>query len=228
MVYHLLFLSILMSVYTTSYFPKERVYTVEWAGKLSDLYINNNFTAKANLDTMQSKPSLYGFGVAENGEGEILILNGKPIDCHINAENKFDFNERYNIKAAQLTYTTVKAWEEIKIPTSIRTMKQFEEFLQKKTIGLPEDPDEPFPFLLKCDITNIKFRISKGKSEPYLGKISGKRIVMLGFYSKKYQNIFTKEGQNISLYFIASDKSAIGRIDDFTLIQGGLLALPTN
>jgi hypothetical protein len=75
MVYHVLFLSILMSVYTTSYFPKERVYTVEWAGKLSDLYINNNFTAKANLDTMQSKPSLYGFGIAENGEGEILILN---------------------------------------------------------------------------------------------------------------------------------------------------------
>ena len=199
---------------------------VMWKGELA---------GTINLDTIKNKNGLYGLGPVEYLTGELLIIDGKSYVSTVTSDSTMEVDETYQVKAPFFVYANQADWNIEDLPSDIKTIKELEEFIDKKTF----DFKRPFVFKLKGQVDSAGIHIQnlpKGTkvSSPeeahqgqtnYLLKNSDVEIV--GFFSTEHKGIFTHHDSNVHMHLITVDRKKMGHLDNVFFGNGSIkLYLP--
>ena len=191
-------------------------------GEMKNVMWKGELAGTINLDTIKNKNGLYGLGPVEYLTGELLIIDGKSYVSTVTSDSTMEVDETYQVKAPFFVYANQADWNIEDLPSDIKTIKELEEFIDKKTF----DFKRPFVFKLKGQVDSAGIHIQnlpKGTkvSSPeeahqgqtnYLLKNSDVEIV--GFFSTEHKGIFTHHDSNIHMHLITIDRKKMGHLDE--------------
>lgn len=198
---------------------------VKVSGAMSNVMKKGQLQGTILLDTIQNKQHLYGLGPKEYLTGELLIIDGKSYVASVNEDGSIKTEETFDVKATFFVYANTENWKEYTLPKKIRTLKQLEEFIDKKT----KNNNRPFAFKLQGIFAKINFHIqnlpdgtivkSPKDAHQGQGKYERENIEgeIIGFFSTEHQTVFTHHDTYIHIHFINSERTEMGHIDDLML-----------
>ncbi len=195
---------------------------VKVSGAMSNVMKKGQLHGTIFLDTIQNKTHLYGLGPVEYLKGELLIIDSKSYVSSVNEDGSIEMEETYKVKAPFFVYTNTENWKEYKLPKSVKTLKQLEKFIDKKSKKLKR----PFAFKLDGIYAEIRFHIQnlpdgsivKSPKDTHQGQGKYKRTdvegEIVGFFSTTHQTVFTHHDTYIHIHFINAERTEMGHIDD--------------
>ena len=162
---------------------------------------------------------LYALGAVENLKGEILILDGRP---YVSSEKEGDvhIDESYNHAATLLVASYVEAWD------SVLVEGELEDFISTAANSHGLDIEKPFPFLLKGDFDQIKWHVinwpegdqvhthEKHQTSGPHGVLKNQPAVVLGFFSKHHQGVFTHHSTHLHMHVKCNREGIAGHVDE--------------
>jgi acetolactate decarboxylase len=194
---------------------------VHVVGAMKNVMWKGELAGTINIDTVKNINGLYGLGPVEYLAGELLIIDGKSYVSKVVSDSTMDVVENKQVKAPFLVYANQADWNIEELPSDIETIKELEEFIDKKTL----DFKRPFVFKLKGHADSALIHIQnlpKGTkvSSPeeahqgqtnYLLKNSDVEIV--GFFSTEHKGVFTHHDSNVHMHLITADRKKMGHLD---------------
>jgi len=210
--------------------------TVYVSGEMRKIMQQGDLSATIDLDSLKNFKHLFGLGVAENLQGEIVLLDGnahvtKPQgDSLLNAET-------FNVKASLLVYCQVDSWTAETINNSIPSLEALQTFVEQKRDEYHLDPDEPFPFLITATKDRIDYHVidwekntvhtpANHKKFAKSGLLNNEEITLIGFYSDRHQGIFTHHNSNVHIHMYGHRSKIAGHTDEVQLTAPFELRLP--
>ena len=193
---------------------------VKYAGAIRNVTELNDTTNHIYLDTIRPHRRLYGFGPLSGMAGEILIVDGRPYVSTINERGRRQVKQTYEAKAPHFVYTHIRSWHEAELPRdSILNKQNLGAHLEALALKSAIDVEKPFPFLLKGRFRKITYHISDVHKHHSSGSqtVEDVDVIILGFFSKHHENIFTEPGSHVVMSFMTTSASVIGQIDQLTL-----------
>ncbi len=209
---------------------------VKYSGALMEI-MAGNITGTISLDTLEDIENVYALGALADLKGEIQIFNGEVLNSSVN-DSTVVLSSSLNNNASLLVYTGVNNWEEVEIPSQIKTKDEVEKFVfdTAKEIGITIE--KPFPFLLSgtaqslswhvinWDITDKEHTHQKHQMSGLNGTLTDTAVEILGFYSDKHKGVFTHHTTNMHLHFKTQNNKLAGHVDDIILGNMMILKLP--
>src|SRR5688572_6797738 len=221
------FLLFLVSLWSCSNREPTTFPVVKVAGSLKNVLDKLDTTNAIYLDTINPHRRLYGLGPLAGMSGEILIIDGRPYVSKINRSNKNRVRMTFDARSPYFVYTHVRGWQEAELPEDSilnnQNLGNHLEFLAKKQ-GI--DVNKPFPFMLKGEFKKLTYHISympkkNSKSKKPLPEetktLSDANVIIVGFFSKNHQGIFTQPGSNVVMSFMTTSAYRVGQIDELVL-----------
>ena len=200
---------------------------VKYAGALKNVTELQDTATAIFLDTIKPHRRLYGLGPLAGMSGEILIIDGRPYVSKINRSNSNRVRMTFDARSPYFVYTHVRGWQEADLPEDSilnnQNLGRHLEFLAKKQ-GI--NVDKPFPFLLKGHFKKLSYHISylpkkNSKSKKPLPEetqtVEDADVIIVGFFSKKHEGIFTQTGSHVVMSFMTTTASKVGQIDELVL-----------
>lgn len=201
---------------------------VKIIGNMKDVMWNGKLIGNINLDTIKNKNNLFGIGPLENLKGEIIVIDGKSYTSTIANDTIIEVNENFKIKAPFFAYTNNNQWDEIKVPDTIQSISQFENYL----INISKNIKNPFMFKINGMIDEAKIHvvnlpdgnIVSSPDEAHKGQLNkiliNKDVEIIGFFSTKHKTIFTHHNTYLHMHLITIDRKIMGHLDEMTLNKG--------
>ncbi|WP_397447441.1 acetolactate decarboxylase [Polaribacter sp. R77954] len=189
---------------------------VMWKGKLS---------GSINLDTIADKKGLYGLGPVSYLTGELLINNGKSYVSKVISDTTMIVEKSFDISAPFFVYSNINNWNEIKLPTDVKTIKDVEKFTKNQATNFKK----PFAFKLIGQVAKAVIHIqnlpqgSKVSSpvEAHQGQINytitNENCEIIGFFSTEHQGIFTHHDSFVHMHLITKDETKMGHLDELEI-----------
>ncbi len=222
-----LFLILLLSVWSCSSREPTTFPVVKYSGALKTVTELQDTSNTIYLDTINPHRRLYGLGPLSGMSGEILIIDGRPYASKVNRSNRNRIRMTFDVKSPYFVYTHVRGWQEADLPRDSilnnQNLGKHLELLAKKQ-GI--DVNKPFPFMLKGEFKELTYHISylpkkNSKSKKPLPEhfrtLQDADVIIIGFFSKNHQGIFTEPGSNIVMSFMTTTASKVGQIDELVL-----------
>lgn len=197
---------------------------VMWKGELS---------SSIKLDTISDKKGLYGLGPESYLTGELLINDGKSYVSKVASDSTMVVEKRFDVSAPFFVYANVNEWEEIELPSNIKTIQDLEELVDERTIEFKR----PFAFKLIGNVSKAIIHIQNlpngttvsSPEEAHQGQVNYilKNVAseIIGFFSTEHKGIFTHHDSNIHMHLITKDESKMGHLDELE-IENMKLYLP--
>jgi acetolactate decarboxylase len=200
---------------------------VKIVGAMRNVMHKGELYGTIDLDTIANKNHLYGMGPVEYLTGEIMIMDGICYKSVV-VNDSAVVTETYKMKAPFFGYATIDSWKEIKIPDTLLTIPQLENFLNQTT----EKKAQPFLFKLIATVDSANIHIvnlpegtkvsspeeaHQGQKNFYLKNTS---VEMLGFFSTQHQAIFTHHDTWLHIHLITDDKQQMGHLETITIKKG--------
>lgn len=230
----LLILTILTLINCTST-SRKMIRPVKVVGEMKNVMWKGQLYGNIDLDTIANKTNLYGLGPVEYLAGEILITGGKSYKSTVISDTTMKVEETYDIKAPFFGYSNIAKWKEQKLPDSILTIQQLEQYLDKVTKSSPR----PFMFKLSGTVEQATIHIvdlpkgSKVSSpdEAHEGQkdyeLINEQSEIVGFFSTEHKAIFTHHDTYLHMHLITVDKQKMGHLDQVMFKKGTMkLSLP--
>ena len=208
---------------------------IQVVGAMKNVMWKGELGGTISLDTIKDKNGLYGLGPVEYLTGELLILDGKSYVSTVTSDSTMEVHETYQVKAPFLVYTNQTDWDIEDLPSEIKTIKELEEFIDKRTLN----DNRPFVFKLKGQIDSAKIHIqnlAKGTKvsspeEAHQGQtkyfIENSDVEIIGFFSTEHKGIFTHHDSNVHMHLITVDRKKMGHLDNVFFGNGSIkLYLP--
>ena len=186
---------------------------VMWKGELG---------GSVHLDTISNKKGLYGLGPESYLTGEILINDGNSYVSKVTSDSTMTVEKTYDISAPFLVYANVNEWNEIELTSNIKTIKDIENLIDRKTI----DFKRPFAFKLTGKISKAIIHIQNlpegtkvsSPEEAHKGQtnyeLKDEEATIIGFFSTEHKGVFTHHDSNIHLHLITKNESKMGHLDE--------------
>tara|TARA_R110002049_G_scaffold82535_6_gene209964 strand:+ start:906 stop:1589 length:684 start_codon:yes stop_codon:yes gene_type:complete len=208
---------------------------VKVAGAMKNVMWKGELGGVIDLDTITNRKGLFGIGPLAYLKGEILLLNGRTYVSRIQEDGTPTINIEVNVTAPFFVYANQNDWKEITLPENVIGISAIEDFVAQQT----KDITEPFVFKIHGTALKATYHIQNladgsvvtNPDEAHEGQASftiyNQKVVIIGFYSKSHQGVFTHHDTNIHLHIISSDWKHMGHLDKLTLdVQSGTLLLP--
>lgn len=198
---------------------------------MKDVMWKDELFSKIKLDTIKPKNGLYGLGPEAYLRGEIVINNGKTYVSRILTDSTMAVNEISNAEAPFFVYANVNKWNVVKLPSSVKSIKDLESFIDNNT----KDQKQPFAFKLDGSISKATIHIQnlpKGSKisspkEAHQGQtnyqLENEDVEIIGFFSTEHQGIFTHHDSFLHMHLISKDKTKMGHLDDVVFNEMSLL-----
>lgn len=189
---------------------------VMWKGELG---------SSIDLDTISDKNGLYGLGPVSYLTGELLINNGKSYVSKVTSDSTMIVEKTFKTSAPFFVYGNVAEWDEIDLPTNIKTIQDVEKFIDDKTT----DFKRPFAFKLIGQVASAIIHIQnlpKGTkvslpNEAHQGQtnynIANQKAEIIGFFSTEHKGIFTHHNSFLHMHLITKDESKMGHLDELQI-----------
>jgi acetolactate decarboxylase len=198
---------------------------------MKDVMWKGELYGKIQLDTINPKKGLYGLGPEAYLRGEIVINNGKTYVSRVLTDSTMTVKEIKNAKAPFFVYANVNDWNKIKLPSSVKSIKELEAFIDSKT----KDKKRPFAFKLEGSVSKAiihiqnlpkETRVSSPK-EAHQGQtnytLENENTEIIGFFSTQHQGVFTHHDSFLHMHLITKDKKKMGHLDDVVFNEMSLL-----
>ncbi|MBK7041690.1 MAG: alpha-acetolactate decarboxylase [Bacteroidetes bacterium] len=127
---------------------------VNVVGKMKNVMWKGQLQGVINLDTIQNKNHLYGFGPQEYLNAELLIMNGKSYKSTVVNEKVMKVEETYESKAPFFAYANIEEWDLYALPDSVTNISTLENYLNQVSqkhirpflikMEAPKPPPSPF------------------------------------------------------------------------------------
>ena len=208
---------------------------IEIIGQMKDVMWKGELFGKIDLDTISNKKHLYGLGPVEYLRGEILIMDGVAYTSTVVDSISMRVEETYAVKAPFFGYDHIPFWLEQRLPESIRTLEQLEQYLDTAAKFIPR----PFFFQLSGTVSEATIHVVNlpegtevhSPEEAHQGQINYTLFDIpcdiLGFFSTTHQAIFTHHDTFLHMHLITEDKMYMGHLDSVVFKSGTMsLLLP--
>ncbi len=208
---------------------------VKIVGAMKNVMWKGQLYGNIHLDTIANKKHLYGIGPVEYLSGELMIFDGKSYKSTVLSSTTMKVEETFDVKAPFFGYVNIEKWHEIRLPDSIQTIPELENYLDKIT----KTAKRPFMFKLSgvVETANIHVvNLPKGAKvsspdEAHEGQvdftITQQASDIIGFFSTVHKAIFTHHDTFLHMHLLTADKTKMGHLDEMTLQKGSaILYLP--
>ncbi|MCR5863121.1 acetolactate decarboxylase [Flavobacterium sp. J372] len=204
-------------------------------GAMKNVMWNGQLKGAIQLDTIANKKHLYGLGPIEGLRGEIMIIDGKCYTSYVKSSTEMKVVEDYQVKAPFFVHGYADDWKEIKLPDNVVNLKDLENYLGEVT----KSTNKPFVFKLtgvadeaSIHVVNLpEGAVVKNPDDAHKGQVSYKlddeQVIVVGFYSRNHQSVFTHHDTYMHLHLITKDKAKMGHVDELKFKKGAVqLYLP--
>jgi alpha-acetolactate decarboxylase len=205
-------------------------------GVLHEIMAEQKIDANAVLSDYKEIPNLFALGALEGLAGEILIINGKPLNG-ISKEGKVIFDRSFSKSATLLVYSSIEEWTKVELNQNLDDLKQLESIIKQEAFDQGIDVNNAFPFLVKGNLSRVEWHIinaaeAKEKSHEAFKKAGLKEVSdnisgqILGFYSQNHGGVFTHRGSFSHLHFVDEKETIMGHVDQLKVNGKVTLFLP--
>lgn len=189
---------------------------VMWKGELG---------SSIDLDTISNKNGLYGLGPVSYFTGELLINNGKIYVSKVTSDSTMTVEKTFDASAPFFVYGNVTEWNEIELPSDVKTIQNLEAFIDDKTT----DFKRPFTFKLIGQVSSAIIHIQnlpKGTKvsspdEAHQGQtnynIENEDAEIIGFFSTEHKGVFTHHDSFLHMHLMTKDESKMGHLDELEI-----------
>ena len=185
---------------------------VMWKGELNGII---------KLDSIENKKGLYGIGPESYLTGEILINDGQAYVSKVLTDSAMTVEKSFNVSAPFFVHANVTEWNEIDLPSTIKSIQDLEKFIDEKS----SEYKRPFAFKLIGAVSKAIIHIQnlpKGTlvsspEEAHKGQtnynLENEDVEIIGFFSTEHKGIFTHHDLFSHLHLITKDESKMGHLD---------------
>lgn len=206
---------------------------VKVAGAMKRIMQQGNLEATVLLDTLLPNDHLYGLGAAADLKGEIMIIEGRPY-CTFVDKDKIVTHGQKNITASMLVYATVQQWSGLIQGNETKNLKDLEVAIETLAKQNSVDITRPFPFIIKIKQGTVAYHVidwrdnvphtaDTHKQYSKTGSFHNEELLLLGFFSKNHQGVFTHHASSIHAHVINKDHTIVGHVDDAEFLTFDLL-----
>lgn len=195
-----------------------------------------NFKGHILLDTI-TKTNLYGLGPYGKMQGEITVMNGKPLIAEAKADGSVRVSQSWKSEAPFFVYQQVPNWVAYDLAAKIENLSDLQRAIETLASQKGYSLTTPFAFRVVGNIEALTTHVVLPRSPEIAGYQSGKNQVsydyknskgeLIGFYSQQHQGVFTHKESYIHVHFVSEDMTQMGHVDKIALAANGLtLMLP--
>jgi acetolactate decarboxylase len=198
---------------------------IKIAGVMKNVMWKGEMGNNINLDTISNKKGLYGLGPLDHLTGELLILDGRSYASKVISDSTMTVEKSFDVSAPFFVYTNVTEWTEMDLPSTIKSIKDLEQFIDKKS----SEYKHPFVFKLKGEVLKAVIHIQnlpKGTKvsspkEAHQGQVdydlNNEESEIVGFFSTEHQGVFTHHDSFVHMHLITSDETKMGHLDELEI-----------
>lgn len=206
-------------------------------GALKNMMHKGDLSAKAQLADLKDMEHVYAIGAMEDLKGEIQIYDGQSFNTCI-ADSAVKFDSDFSGGAALLVYAVVPEWQEMEVPSTVKTSVELEKFIAEQAKANGIDITKPFPFMVEGKPAYFDWHVinwpegdtehshQKHVESGMHGTVTNTPVELLGFYSDKHHRIFTHHTTNMHVHVKTVDGKLAGHMDDIQCADGMVLKLP--
>ncbi len=194
---------------------------IKIVGAMKNVMWKGELGSSVDLDTISDKNGLYGLGPVSYLTGELLINNGKSYVSKVTSDSTMSVEKTFEISAPFFVYGNVTEWNEIELPSDVKTIQDLEKFIDDKTTEFKR----PFAFKLIGQVSSAIIHIQNlpegtkvsSPDEAHQGQtnydIEDEYAEIIGFFSTEHKGIFTHHDSFLHMHLITKDKSQMGHLD---------------
>lgn len=229
---NLLILSILLFFLSnTNAQTQKSANDIKIVGAMKNVLWKGQLYGSIHLDTIANKKHLYGLGPVEYLSGELMIFDGKSYKSTVLSPNTMKVEKTFDVKAPFFGYANIEKWKEIRLPDSVQTIPQLENYLDQIT----KTAKRPFMFRLNGTVETAKIHVvnlPKGAKvsspdEAHEGQvdftITQQASDIIGFFSTEHKSIFTHHDTFLHMHLLTADKTKMGHLDEIILQKGNVI-----
>lgn len=198
---------------------------IKIVGAMKNVMWKGELGSRIDLDTISDKNGLYGLGPVSYLKGELLINNGKSYVSTVTSDTTMTVEERFDVSAPFFVYANTTVWNEIELPTDVKTIDDLEKFIDDKTL----DFKRPFVFKLIGQVSSAIIHIQNlpegtnvtSPDEAHQGQIKydvkNEESEIIGFFSTEHKGVFTHHDSFLHMHLITKDESKMGHLDELEI-----------
>ncbi len=204
---------------------------IKIVGAMKNVMWKGQLYGNIHLDTIANKKHLYGIGPVEYLAGELMIFEGKSYKSTVLLPSTMKVEETFDVKAPFFGYANIEKWKEIRLPDSVQTIPQLENYLDQIT----KTTKRPFMFKLSGVVEIAKIHVvnlPKGAKvsspdEAHKGQVNftltQQASHIIGFFSTEHKSIFTHHDTFLHMHLLTADKTKMGHLDEMILQKGTVI-----
>jgi acetolactate decarboxylase len=198
---------------------------IKIVGAMKNVMWKGELGSSINLDTISDKNGLYGLGPVSYLAGELLINNGKSYVSKVNSDSTMTVEKTYNTSAPFFVYGNATEWNEIDLPSDVKTIQDLEKFIDGKTTKFKR----PFAFKLIGQVSSAIIHIQNlpegtrvsSPEEAHQGQINYNIGIedaeIIGFFSTEHKGVFTHHDSFLHMHLITKDENKMGHLDELEI-----------
>jgi acetolactate decarboxylase len=198
---------------------------IKIVGAMKNVMWKGELFSSIDLDTISNKNGLYGIGPVSYLTGELLINNGISYISTVTSDTTMTVEKTFETSAPFFVYGNITEWNEIDIPSDVKTIKDVEKYIDDKT----DEIERPFAFKLIGRVTRAIIHIQnlpKGTKvsspdEAHQGQtnynITNEDAEIVGFFSTEHKGVFTHHDSFLHMHLVTKDESKMGHLDEIEI-----------
>lgn len=210
---------------------------VSHVGRASDVMQGVDLSSKVYLDTLTSAPHLYAVGPYEDLQGELTVFNSSTVHSEASEENAVTIAQEgwgrraistsggWRARAPFLVYAYVPEWKTFELEVNLQHLGDIDRLIDSLMAAEGYDHDVATPFLVEGTFEEVEFHIikrdtnetghshaqHKAAKKPF--ERSFKEAILVGFYSRHHEGIFTHKGSRLHVHWLSRDRRSTGHLD---------------
>ena len=198
---------------------------IKIVGAMKNVMWKGELGSSIDLDTISDNNGLYGLGPESYLTGELLINNGKSYVSKVASDSTMTVEKTYKSSAPFFVYGNVTEWNDIALPSHVKTIQHLEKFIDDKTT----DFKRPFAFKLSGQVESAMIHIQNlpegtivsSPDEAHQGQINypiaNEEANIIGFFSTDHKGIFTHHDSFLHMHLITKDERKMGHLDELEI-----------
>lgn len=215
--------------------PTVRVY-----GAMKNFMMAGDLSARVALDTL-TPTHLYGLGVAEGLNGELLILDGQALTTsRDHNHDRAGTHTRLGLqgRAVLLVTSRVVRWQEVPVPNGIGDLGALERFVARAAHRAGLDTTNALAFRLTGRPSGVTWHVMdwprpaaehtvvNHRQYAISGRFARQPVEMLGFFSHDHKTVFTHHTRESHLHVRPVGEPFVAHVDSLWLGPEMTLHLP--
>ena len=198
---------------------------VSVSGAMRNVMWKGELGGTIQLDTISAREHLYALGPVSYLRGEIMAVDGKVYVSRVTTDTSMAVELSPDVSAPFLVFADVKAWQEITLPPTVKSIQELEALLDQATKEQPR----PFAFKLEGTVSKAQIHVQnlpKGATvsspeEAHRGQVKfpvgQEEATIVGFFSTEHQGVFTHHDTYLHMHLITGDRALMGHLDELTI-----------